>query len=62
VKSHGVKLPDAFWKVIIRGDVNDTRSIAWVIPNFSDAKRKKLDEYLVTIAEIEELTGEYTLS
>lgn len=57
-KSHGVRTPDAFWKVIIRGGINDIRAIAWVVPNTSDAKRKKLDDYLVTIEDIEKLTDE----
>jgi len=52
--SHGVKTPDAFWKVIIRND----RVIAWIIPNSADAKRKRLDEYIVTIQELELVTGE----
>lgn len=52
--SHGVRTPDAYWKVIIRGE-DDV--IAWIIPNSSDAKRKKLDEYLTTVANIEEITG-----
>ncbi len=52
--SHGVKTPDAFWKVIIRND----RVIAWIIPNSADAKRDRLDEYIVTIQELELVTGE----
>jgi len=58
VKSHGVKTPDAFWKVIIRGVGSDERAIAWIVPNSQDAKRNKLDEYLVTVADIERITGE----
>ena len=52
--SHGVRTPDAYWKVIIRGE-DDV--IAWIIPNSPDAKRKKLDEYLTTVANIEEVAG-----
>jgi endonuclease G, mitochondrial len=52
VDSHRVKTPDAFWKIIIRGD----RSIAWIVPNTSQAKRRMLDNYLVSIDEIEALT------
>ena len=37
-ESHGVKIPDAFWKVIIRDD----RAIAWIIPNSMDAKRDSI--------------------
>lgn len=55
VTSHGVRTPDAFWKVIIRG--KDT-VIAWIVPNTSDATRTKLDNYLVSVAEIEKITGE----
>ena len=39
-ESHGVKTPDAFWKVIIRND----RAIAWIIPN--SAESIPVEEYL----------------
>lgn len=55
VESHGVKTPDAFWKVIVRGD---GRAIAWIVPNSKEATAKRLDDYLVTVDEIERLTGE----
>jgi endonuclease G len=55
VKSHGVKTPDSFWKVIIRSGGD---AIAWNVPNTSAAIRSKLDSYLVTVAQIEKLTGE----
>nr|WP_245245722.1 DNA/RNA non-specific endonuclease [Methylocaldum sp. RMAD-M] len=55
IKSHGVKTPDAFWKVVIRGD---GRTIAWIVPNSKEATAKRLDDYLVTVEEIEQLTGE----
>jgi len=58
VQSHGVRTPDAFWKVIIRGTGQDERGIAWIIPNSQVAKRKTLDHYLVTVDEIERITGE----
>jgi len=58
VKSHGVKTPDAFWKVIIRGVGSDQRAIAWIVPNSQEAKRKKLDGYQVSVSEIERVTGE----
>jgi endonuclease G, mitochondrial len=51
--SHGVKTPDGFWKVIIRGG----RGIAWIVPNSPKAKRRMLDKYLVSIEEIELLSG-----
>ncbi|MFI3137420.1 MAG: DNA/RNA non-specific endonuclease [Methylococcaceae bacterium] len=58
VASHGIKTPDAFWKVIVRGGKQDEQAIAWVIPNTQDATRKNLDRYLVSIAEVEQMTGE----
>ncbi len=58
VQSHGVKTPDAFWKVVIRGTGQDERAIAWIVPNTEDAKRANLDGYLVSVDEIEQVTGE----
>jgi endonuclease G len=58
VQSHGVKTPDAFWKVIIRGTGQSEQAIAWIVPNTKDAVRKNLDKYLVTVNEIERVTGE----
>lgn len=55
VESHGVRTPDAFWKVIIRGT---DEVIAWIVPNSPEARRENLDDYLVSVAEIERLTGE----
>ncbi|SMF96147.1 endonuclease G [Methylomagnum ishizawai] len=55
VKSHGVRTPDAFWKVVVRGNGN---AIAWIVPNTKDATKAKLDGYLVTVADIEKRTGE----
>jgi endonuclease G len=55
VKSHGVKTPDAFWKVVVRGD---GRAIAWIVPNTKDATEAKLDSYIVTVEDIEKRTGE----
>jgi hypothetical protein len=55
VQSHGVKTPDAFWKVVIRGTGQDERAIAWVVPNSKDATRKHLDNYLVSVDELEKL-------
>lgn len=56
--SHGVETPDAFWKVVVRGTGQDERVIAWLVPNTIEATRKNLDKYLVTVDEIERLTGE----
>jgi endonuclease G len=55
VESHGIKTPDSFWKVVIRSGGD---AIAWNIPNVQTAIRSKLDSYLVTVAQIEKLTGE----
>ncbi len=57
VKSHGVKTPDAFWKVVIRGAGQDKQAIAWVVPNSTDATEKRLDDYLVSLGELEIITG-----
>lgn len=54
VESHGVATPDAFWKVIVRPG----RVISWIIPNSADAKYKVLDQYLVPVRRIEQVTGE----
>jgi len=58
VNSHGVRTPDYFWKVVIRGKASDERVIAWIVPNSKEATKKNLDLYLTSIAEIEKLTGE----
>ena len=58
VKSHGVKTPDAFWKVVIRGAGKDEQAIAWVVPNTKDATQNNLDDYLVSLGELEIITGE----
>lgn len=54
LQSHGVRTPDAYWKVIIGFD----KAIAWVIPNSQEAVASKLDSYLVSIPKLEELIGE----
>lgn len=58
IQSHGVKTPDAFWKVVIRGSGQDEQAIAWIVPNSANAVRKNLDSYLVTVNDIERITGE----
>lgn len=54
VVSHGVETPNAFWKVIIRDD----RTIAWLIPNTQASTRQHIDEYLIDLATLEDMTGE----
>lgn len=58
IQSHGVKTPDAFWKVIVRGVGSDERVIAWIVPNSQEATGKRLDQYLVSVDELEKVTGE----
>jgi len=58
LESHGVKTPDAFWKVVIRGAGQDERAIAWIVPNTKEATRKQLDNYLISVDELEKMTGE----
>jgi endonuclease G, mitochondrial len=58
LQSHGVRTPDAYWKVIIRGTGADERAIAWIVPNSQDATAKRLDQYLVSVEDIEKVTGE----
>lgn len=55
IKSHGVATPDAFWKVVIRGNGD---AIAWIMPNTNEATAKNVDRYLVSIAELEQVVGE----
>jgi len=58
VQSHGVQTPVAFWKVIIRGTGQDERAIAWIVPNSPEATKRNLDRYLVSVDELERVTGE----
>lgn len=58
LESHGVRTPDAFWKVVIRGTGEDERAIAWIVPNSQVATKKRLDNYLVSVDELEWQTGE----
>jgi len=58
LQSHGVKTPDAYWKVIVRGTGADERVIAWIVPNSQEATGKRLDQYLVTVDELEKVIGE----
>lgn len=53
--THGVATPDAFWKLIIRGE---DCVIAWIIPNTSEATYSRLDRYLVSVQSLEMRTGE----
>ena len=57
VHSHGIKTPDAYWKVIIRVNGKEERAIAWLIPNSPIATRNRLDDYLISIGQLEAITG-----
>jgi endonuclease G len=50
VMSHGIRTPDFYWKVIIRGD---GRTIAWLMPNSADATRAELDKFIITPAKLQ---------
>lgn len=58
LQSHSVRTPDAFWKVIIRGSDQNQEAIAWIVPNSQAAKASQLDQYLVSIADLERVIGE----
>ncbi|MCX7066470.1 MAG: DNA/RNA non-specific endonuclease [Methylococcales bacterium] len=58
VQSDGVKTPNAYWKVVVRGKGKNERAIAWIVPQLQDATRKNLDSYLVIVDEIKGVTGE----
>jgi endonuclease G, mitochondrial len=53
LETHGVDIPDYFWKVIIRGG----DSIAWIMPNDDTATREALDTFIVSLLAIEKATG-----
>ena len=58
VNSHGVRTPSHFWKVLIQqersGRVAD--AIAWIIPNSSAAHSYALDDFIVSINEVEQVS------
>ncbi len=53
-QTHGIVTPSYYWKVIIKG--ND--SIAWIVPNTQAATRNSLDQYIVSVGELEPIIGE----
>lgn len=54
VASHGIRTPDQFWKVVIRGN---GKTIAWLMPNSTLATRSNLDRFLVTTRKLERVIG-----
>ena len=53
--SHGIKAPTAFWKVAFQGH----KIISWWIPNSPTATAKRIDDYLVSVEQIEERANVY---
>jgi len=53
IETHGIYVPESFWKVIRRDD----DSIAWIIPNVQEATEDKLGQYIVSVEVIEERTN-----
>lgn len=53
VRSHGIKTPDKFWKVIITPE----GYYAWIFPNSEKATKSKAARYMVRIGDIESLIG-----
>ena len=57
LNSHGLPTPDYIWKVIVTTDpaTGAARAIAWYLPN--QASLGSVDNYLVSINELERLVG-----
>ncbi|EJL6490487.1 DNA/RNA non-specific endonuclease [Vibrio cholerae] len=53
LKSHGIVTPGYFYKLIVRKD----RALAWILPNKAGMKKDVLDKYLVSVADLEKITG-----
>lgn len=53
VASHGIATPEALWKLVI----GERRAIAWVIPNSTEARAAKINDYLFSIDERERVAG-----
>ena len=53
LSTHGVRTADYFWKIV----ANKNDVIAWIIPNIQDARRSQLDNYIVSIFELEQVVG-----
>ena len=50
LEEHAIRVPKHFWKVIVRGD----EIIAWIIPNSKEGTEERIDDFLVSVKEIEE--------
>ena len=53
---HGVEIPVSFWKVVFAPQSG--RMIGWIVPNDRHATRRRVDDYLATVNDIEQLVGE----
>ena len=53
LRSHGVRTPEYMWKLLI----SDQQFAAWVIPNNRTATKENLDNFLVSINELEHQIG-----
>jgi len=55
--SHGIRTPDYFWKTVVTTDPDsgEEKAISWLIPN--EAGLGSLDDYIVSIDELEEDFG-----
>ncbi|MDN3661051.1 DNA/RNA non-specific endonuclease [Vibrio agarivorans] len=51
--SHGVVAPEAFYKIAMHGN----QIIAWWIPNSPEAVKSRVDDYIVTVADLENRLG-----
>lgn len=51
--SHGIKAPEAFWKVA----QTQNEVIAWWVPNSVSATEDNIDNYITSVAAIEEKAG-----
>ena len=57
LSSHGIKTPEYFWKTIVTKDpdTGEQKAISWMIPN--ETGLGSLDDYIVSIADLDELLG-----
>lgn len=55
VSSHGVRTPDAYWKIIKREDTGDV--ITFIIPNDGSATSENTSRFIVSVAELENKLG-----
>lgn len=53
IRSHNIKTPDYFWKVIVTGE----GYYAWIFPNTNGATKNNTKQYMTTIYNIESTIG-----